>query len=109
MLFADNHVRETSQYFQKVKARYPLFTKAIFDLTQDGATLASLLQRLEANEVLPVVKKFGAIGLHDAIITIAVDELDRVQEIEKELLSRFEKKYKLIPSVSVEKISEREK
>ena len=109
ILFADDHIRKTSDYFKKVKARYPMFAQAIFDLTQDGGTLASLLQRLEADEVLPVVKKFKAIGLHDAIITIAVDELDRVQEIEKELLSRFEKKYKLIPSVSVDKISEREK
>ena len=109
LLFASDHIRKTSIYFKKVKARYPLFAKAIFDLTQDGATLASLLQHLEADEVLPVVKKFGAIGLHDAIIIPAANETDTVEKIKKELLSRFEKKYKLIPSVSVEKISEREK
>jgi uncharacterized protein YpuA (DUF1002 family) len=107
ILFADEHVRATSEYFQKVKDRYPLFAKAIESLTETGATLASLLQRLEADEVLPIVKKFHGIGLHDAVITIAVDEVESTEKVVHEIIKRFKEKFNLTPSLSIDKISER--
>lgn len=106
ILFADNYIRQTSENFAKVKEKYPLFCESILKLASD-TTLASLLQSLEAKEVLPLVKKYKGIGLHDAVITIAVNEADTVEKIKAEIMEKFKKKYGIVPSVSVEKISER--
>ena len=107
LLFADNEIRKESEYFQKVQANYPKFANAILTLTQNGETLASLLQELEAKQMLPVVKKFKAIGLHDAVLTVTVNQESDVEKVKEEILKRFKEKYKITPSLSVDKISER--
>lgn len=106
ILFADNRIRTESENFAKVKEKYPLFCESILKLASD-TTLASLLQSLEAKEVLPLVKKYKGIGIHDSVITIAVNEFEIVEKIKAEIVEKFKKKYGIVPTVSVEKISER--
>lgn len=94
--------------FQKIKEKYPLFASAVEQVADvEGRTLASLLQEIETKEVLPVVKKFKAIGIHDAVVLIAVDKQEQVERVKEELLARFRKKYKMTPQVSIELLSER--
>lgn len=94
--------------FKKIKEKYPLFASAVEQVADvEGRTLASLLQEIETKEVLPVVKKFKAVGIHDAVVLIAVDKQEQVERVKEELLGRFRKKYKMTPQVSTELLSER--
>lgn len=108
-----NAIRLNSKNFKKIMERYPLFCNAIIKLSnqksKDGKvkTLAQCLQEMETKQMIPLVKKFKGIGIHDAVLSIAVDKVETVIEIQKELIEKFTKKFTIVPKVSVEMISER--
>lgn len=108
-----NTIRQNNKNFKKIMERYPLFCQAVVKVSnqkaKDGTikTLAQCLQEMETKQMLPLVKKFKGIGIHDAVLSIAVNKVDTIEEIKKELIDKFTKKFNLVPQVSVEMISER--
>lgn len=105
----NNTSRLNNENFKKIRDKYPLFALAIEKVADvKNRTLASLLQEIETKEMLPIVRKFKAIGIHDAVVLITVDKQTQVEKVKVELFNRFKKKYKMTPQVSVELLSERE-
>lgn len=106
-----NAIRLNSKNFKKIMEKYPLFCNAIIKLSnqksKDGKakTLAQCLQETETKQMIPLVKKFKGIGIHDAVLSIAVNKVDVIEDIKKELIDRFLKRFKLVPQVSVDLIS----
>ena len=108
-----NTIRLNTKNFKKIMDKYPLFCNAIIKMSNQKArngkikTLAQCLQEMETKQMLPLVKKFKGIGIHDAVLNIAINKVDIIEEIKKELIYKFTKKFNLVPQVSVEMISER--
>lgn len=106
IIFATNTIRQHSKYFKAIKKEYPKFCKAVMDLSR-GQSLASVLQNAEADLVLPIVKKFGGVGIHDSLIFTATQK-DDYEPVMKYIKEQFYSVYKIYPKISVECISKNE-
>lgn len=106
IIFANNTIRQHSNYFKAIKKKYPNFCKAIIDLSR-YESLASVLQNSEAALILPIVKKFGGVGIHDSLIFTATQKND-YEPVMKYIKEQFYSAYKIYPKISVECISRNE-
>ena len=106
-----NNIRIHSKGFRQIEKKYPLFCKAIINITsRNDNTLASILQRLETLEVVPFALEYKTFNLHDAIIIPTENENDIIlDEIISKMQQHFLKKYGICPQLSKELISKREK
>lgn len=115
IFFASNEDRQRSKLFKQLAEKYPLFADAIIQISDvknkkgEPRTLASLLQEIETKELLPLVRKYNGVGIHDAIIITSVDGVKGIEKITKDLENRFKKKYGLVPKLDISIISERTK
>lgn len=100
-------IRENSNGFKAIKKEYPLFADSIGKLSnmEKDKTLASKLQKIETDEIIPLVKKHTGIGIHDAILIIAIENTREIETIKRELSNHFYKKFGITPQVSVDLIS----
>lgn len=87
VLFAESR---NNKYFKELKKFYPYFASAIEKL-DEGRTLARDLQRLEVKIMIPIVKKYGGVGIHDSIILSCTSGALEVEIVKNEIIAKFKK------------------
>lgn len=117
LFFCKNQtIRKNTKLFKIIEKKFPLFAKAIENLStiksknKEVITLASQLQDLEAETVIPIAKKVKGFSIHDSVLTVSTTckDSDEITSVKKMLEEKFYKKFKLIPSIDLEIISYRE-
>lgn len=79
-----------NKFFYTLKKVYPLLASAIEKLDKER-TLARDLQRLEVDIMIPTVKKYKAVGIHDSIILTCASGSLEVEIVKTEITEKFKK------------------
>ncbi len=101
IIFADNHIRQSSKIFKSVRKKFPKFCNAIIQLSKKFS-LASQLQLTQSKLMLPIVKQFHGFGIHDSIVLCAQNYNDNtIYNAYYTILNAFKYIYDLQPKIQI--------
>lgn len=103
----NNAIRLNSRFFKQIKEKYPLFCESVIKLSAcKDVTLASKLQNLEAELMLPLVKKYKSAGIHDAILFLSPSkDAKEVKSVINAIKRVFKKEFAITPAMHVDVLS----